>query len=473
MPSLTGPSPRAYAALYALALVSAWWIGPDGPIYWDSFGYVIQSITGRVGGLMLGRPTFVLASHATSLAWRALGGSVTSVEPLLRAQWMLVSALGAPALAWVASLAGLSVRASLAAGFFLALSPTVAHSSSAVLTDAPSMAVTLVASGLAWRAMREASPARMLAAGLALGVAAGMREQAITHLTAFIALSYFAERRRLTLALTASIGALGALTLPVAWIALHQRSYLASLGDWGRSMAGERAQHTYGARDFAMFVVWIAASGLAPLAGLVGALARGWRPTTPSRPLLAFVGLSGLQLAALAFYQDIAFSPRYLLGALPVGLVLPCAIALDAAWAMRRLRIAVLVSAVAIAAGAGPLMRRLERPLREGLASLPSRLAVIAPNAAVVTGQLCPAVVYHRELARLAPSRTPPSWVQVCPGWRWPPRLVDRLDALRGEGHPVVIDLRTDSWVGERQLRCRTEADAYARQHPNDVTTWR
>lgn len=473
MPSHTGPSPRAYAALYALALVSSWWIGPDGPIYWDSFGYVIQSITGRVGGLMLGRPTFVLASHATTLAWRALGGSVTSVEPLLRAQWMLVSALGAPALAWVATAAGLSLRASLTAGFFLALSPTVAHSSRAVLTDAPSMAVTLVASGLAWRAMRDASRARMFAAGLTLGIAAGMREQAITHVAAFVALALFAERRRLSLALVACVGSVGALALPVAWIALHQRSYLASLGDWSRSMAGERAQHTYGARDLAMFVVWIVASGLAPLAASLGAFAKGWRPGTPARPLLAFVSLSTLQLAALAFYQDIAFSPRYLLGALPVGLILPCAIALDGAWEMRRFRTGVLASAVLIALGAGPLVRRLERPLREGLASLPSRLASIPSNAAVVTGQLCPAVVYYRELARLAPTPTPPTWMQVCPGWRWPARLSDRLDALRSEGRPVVIDLRANSWVGERQARSRAQAEVYARTHPGAVTLWR
>lgn len=473
MPSPAGPSPRAYAGLYALAVLSAWWVGPDGPIYWDTFSYVIQSITGRVGGLMLGRPTFVLASHATVLAWRALGGSVLSVEPLLRAQWTLVAALGAPALTWLATSAGLSLRASLAAGFFLALSPTVAHTSRAVLTDAPSMAVTLIASGLAWRAMREASRATMLAAGLTLGVAAGMREQAIAHLAAFVALAWFAPRRRVSLTLVACVGSLGALALPVVWIALRQRSYLATLGDWERSMVGERAHHTYGVRDFAMFLAWVVVSGLTPLTALFGALAKGWKPALPSRPLLVYVALSCLQLAALAFYQDIAFSPRYLLGALPAGLMLPCALALDGAWRMRRLRLGVLVGSVVVAIGAGPLMRRLERPLREGLGSLPSRLSLIAPNAAVVTGQLCPAVVYHRELARLSSAPSPPSWIQVCPGWRWPPRLADRLDALRREGHPVVIDLRTESWVGERQLRCRTEADAYSRLHPNEVTTWR
>ena len=115
MPSSPALPPRALAALYAIAVATAWWVGPDGPIYWDSFGYVIQSITNRAGGLMLGRPAFVLLSHASVVVWRALGGGITSVEPLLRTQWMLVTSLAAPSLAIVAGRAGASARASIVA----------------------------------------------------------------------------------------------------------------------------------------------------------------------------------------------------------------------------------------------------------------------------------------------------------------------------------------------------------------------
>ena len=187
------------------------------------------------------------------------------------------------------------------------------------------------------------------------------------------------------------------------------------------------------------------------------------------------VALCALQLVALMFYQDIAFSPRYLLTALPCGLFLPCALALDSLWPRRALRGGLMFAMVLVALVAGPLMRRSETALRDGLRSLPERLAMIPQNAAVVTGQLCPAVVYHRELARLraGPRASAPSWVQVCPGWRWPVSLEARLDELSGGGHAVVIDLRDDSWVGERQRRCRDEAARYASTHSGTVTAWR
>lgn len=474
MPSHKAPSPRTYAALYALAALTAWWVGPSGPVYWDSFGYVIQSLTGRVGGLMLGRPTFVLSSHALCVFARSLGASVTSAEPLLRVWWMLISASGAPALAWVASRAGVTTRASVSAGVLLALSPTVAHTSYAVLTDAPAMSVSLFSIGLGLSAMRARSRPRMFCAGLTLGLASGMREQSIVHLAALLSLAGLAQQKRWSLALMAVLGSSLSLAAPVVWVALHQRSYLPALSDWGRSMTSERAQHPYGARDFGMFLVWLLTSGAAPLGALVTSLTSGWRPRGLPRPLQALVSLSALQLGALAFYQDIAFSPRYLLGALPLGLVLPGSIALDAVWNTARLRRGVFAVAVLFACLAGPAMRHIERALREGLATLPARLRALPPNAAVVTGQLCPAVVYHRELARLEPqSRSSPSWIQVCPGWRWPVDLSARLDQLRSTGHPVVIDLRRASWVGDRQERCRREAESYALAHRGEVTLWR
>ncbi len=475
MPSSSALPPRALAALYTLSVVAAWWIGPDGPVYWDSFGYVIQAITNRAGGLMLGRPAFVLLSHASVGVWRALGGTLASFEPPLRAQWMLVSAIAAPSLAIVAHRVGASARASLLAGLMLALSPSVAHTSRAVLTDGPSMAVSLVAMAIALEATTRASVARMCLAGLALGLAVGMREPSVAHLATIVAFALLSAHRPLALAAAAVVSTLSSVAVGVAWFAVHQRSYLSALSGWGRSMAVERAQHTYGARDFATAIGWIAASGLVPLVGLAIARSRGWRFPGDNRPLSALVALGALQLGALVFYQDIAFSPRYLLTALPTGLFLPCGLALDALWAQRNARNALLIAMVFAALIAGPAMRRVEAPLRHGLRALPSQLASIAPDAAVVTGQLCPAVVFHRELARLsAPtSGARPAWVQVCPGWRWPVSLAARLDELRGGGHQVVIDLRGESWIGERQQRCRDEANRYASTHRESVTLWR
>jgi len=181
------------------------------------------------------------------------------------------------------------------------------------------------------------------------------------------------------------------------------------------------------------------------------------------------VGISALQYGALAFYQDIAFSPRYLLAALPGAIVLPAAWALDGT----RWRRGALIASLAFAVVAMPALRWRERPLRDALRELPSRLDGVGERAVVVSGQVCPAVVYERELRRLESRAS--DLVQVCPGWRWPARLDAKLDALRREGRPVVIDLRDAVWVGARQRAALEQALGYARRHGGEhgVTVWR
>ena len=181
------------------------------------------------------------------------------------------------------------------------------------------------------------------------------------------------------------------------------------------------------------------------------------------------VGVSAVQYAALAFYQDIAFSPRYLLAALPGAVILP------AAWALNevRWRRGALAVSLAFAVLAVPVLRWREAPLRVALRELPTRLDGAGERAVVVSGQICPAVVYERELRRLEGRVS--DLVQVCPGWRWPARLDVRLDALRAEGRAVVIDLRDVVWVGARQRAALEEARGYARRHAGEpgVTVWR
>jgi 4-amino-4-deoxy-L-arabinose transferase-like glycosyltransferase len=459
-----------FLALYAIATFAAWAIGPDGPLYWDSHGYVIQAITGRAGGLMLGRPAFVLVSHAVARAWLAAGGSLRAVEPLLRAWWMLVSAMGAPALAALALRVEGSARVAWTAGLLLALSPVVAHTSQAVLTDGPSMALALVALALGANASRRGSAARMGWAGVVLGVAGGMREPTLAHGATLLALAAVSRGPRWRLGAMAVAGAGLSFAAPVWWFVTTQRGYVEAVMAWSREMARERTGHPYGWRDFGMFVVWSLAAGPALWVGIARygrAMVRGLRASPRA---LVVVGVSVVQYAALAFYQDISFSPRYLLAALPCAVVLPAAWGLGAG--TRAWRVAVGASVV-IAVAAAPVLRWRERPLRGALRELPARLAGADARAVVVTGQICPAVVYERELRRLEGSRG--DQVQVCPGWRWPANLEQRLGMLRREGRPVVIDLREAVWVGTRQRVAYVEASSYARQHAGEagVTVWR
>ena len=461
-----------FAALYAVATLAAWSLGPDGPLYWDSHGYVIQAITGRAGGLMLGRPAFVLASHGLARAWIALGGNLRDVEPLLRTWWMLVSATGAPALAWLALRVGAPARVAWTAGLLLALSPVAAHTSRAVLTDGPSMALALVALALGAEASARGSVARMALAGAALGLAGGMREPTLAHGATLLALAMVASAtavRRAAMALTAVLGCAVVFAAPVGWFLATQRGYGAVVASWVGEMGRERAGHPYGWRDLGMFVVWSLTAGPTLWVALATRVREALQEIRNAPRTAMVVGVSALQYGALAFYQDIGFSPRYLLAALPGAIVLPAAWALEGA----RWRRGALAASLAFAVAAVPALRWREGALRGALRELPLRLDGVGERAVVVSGQVCPAVVYERELRRLEGRGS--DLVQVCPGWRWPARLDERLDALRREGRPVVIDLRGAVWLGERQRSALEEARTYARRHVGEpgVTVWR
>jgi hypothetical protein len=468
MPERTKLSHTECATLYALAVLSSWWVGSHGPVYWDTFGYVIQSIHGRVGGLMLGRPAFVLISHGFTAVWRAGGGSLRSVEPMLRVTWSLVSALATPWLAAVALELKVTKKAAYWAGAAVALSPAVAHTSHAVLTDAPSMALFIGALLLGVRATFSNSLGMMLSAGVVLGVSAGLREQAVLQCATLVALAW-TNRRRLAMSAVAVSGCLATLGAMVLWLAVTQRSYFASIHAWADAMGNERAQHPYGMRDLGMYFAWLMALGVVPLWVLV----RGVRRVQWNNVALAAILPSVVQLVLLAGYQDIAFSPRYLLGAWPCAVVLTSALAWDVWQTTERTRTAAFVALVIGALLAGPALNVAQQPLRDGIAALPERLRSLPQKSAVVTGQLCPAVVYERELTHL--EGTTLDVIQICSGWRWPASLPTRLDKLLREGRTVVIDLRRNSWIGPRQLANRNEAMRYANAHRDTagLVVWR
>jgi len=81
------PHSRIGLAWYLCAVMCAVFIGSPHPVYWDSFDYVTQALTGHVGGLGVGRPVFALATHSAATLWQWVGGSVWDVEPVLLAWW--------------------------------------------------------------------------------------------------------------------------------------------------------------------------------------------------------------------------------------------------------------------------------------------------------------------------------------------------------------------------------------------------
>jgi 4-amino-4-deoxy-L-arabinose transferase-like glycosyltransferase len=468
------PALRELLVFWLLALAAVAWIAPHGPLYWDSFGYVAQAATGQVGGLALGRPLFVLVSHGFAQLARALGAELSSLEPLLRVLWAGVSALSAPLVVTLAHSLRLPRDAGRWAGLFVALSPAMAHASGQVLTDGPSVTALLASTVCASRA-KDGDGGRealwWLGAGASLGAAFALRETSIAHalvLYGLISLGPKGSRGRAVV--TASTGLILTAGLCLAWAA-RQPGWGESVVQWARAMQRERVEHAYGVRDFGAYLGWLVTLGPVAFAAALMGWIRARRVVLASGRAFAVVALGSLaQLLALGAYQDIAFSPRYLLGAMPGAVALVAAVTL-APWARsgpqaRAKTLATVGLTAAIALGAGALLRERERPLRDAIDTVEPRLRAVGPDAVIVTGQVCPAVQLAQRLSRVSSSAsgstTALTWTAVCPGWGWPADLSRALDQHRAQGRTVVIDLREGVWVGPRQLAAKGQARAWA-----------
>lgn len=475
-PTSTHASLAERAAFWLLALAAIRWVAPAGPLYWDSFGYTAQAVGGQVGGLGLGRPLFILLSHGLSSLALGLGAAETSVEPLLRAAWSMVAALSAPLTLATAAALGLDRREQRWAALCVALSPAMAHASGQVLTDGPAVTAVLASTLFAARAIRMEQPNETreallwLASGATFGAAVVCREPAIAHalvLYGLIALGAKGTRSRAVVITTAALIVVAGLSL--VWAA-RQPGWADTVRNWASAMRRERAEHPYSLRDFAMYLGWLVAMGPVMLLAAIATWARA-RAALWARSKALFVVCAGAlaQLIALGAYQDIAFSPRYLLGAMPFALALVAGVAL-ARWASTRARVALAVGAMAlVTAASGAVMTRRERPLRAAMDTVAARLRGESPGRSlvIVTGQVCPAVQLARKLER-AP------WTTVCPGWDWPRDLGRALDAHLAGGAVVIADLREGVWVGERQLRARAALEAWAlRASADHVRIWR
>lgn len=465
---------RDLIALWIAGVVAALAVGLLAPVYWDSFGYVRQAIDGDVGGLAFGRPLFALISQLIAHLDRGLGGSIWRLDGLLRVWWLLVSATAAPATYALAWRCGLTRRAARLAGLIVATSPALAHTSSAILTDGSSLAVVTWALVAGAGAITRGSFSRAIVAGVLAGAAIGLREQAVISLAGLVLMLAAARTRRLSIAATIAIVALAIAAVPIVYVASIQPGYLDSIARWVSAMGAERATHGFGWRDAGFYLLWLVSLG--PVTIVVAAIAwtRRTRAVT-SGALLAGVTVPALlQLLALAFYPDIAYSPRYLVAALPGAIAIPAAIAIDS-WITtpRRLQ-AWLLACVLPLLVISPFVLRYNARQHDALDDLARDVSTLPDGAVVVTGWMCPEIPLLRTEARVAMGMDP-GWEAVCPGWQWPQPLASALNARRRDGRTVVLDLRPSSWAGDEQRRFRDEAAQYAAESisADSIRIWR
>jgi hypothetical protein len=454
--------------LYLLALLAIAAMAPGATVYWDAFGYVLQAVNGDVGGLGLGRPVFVLALHAIARGWLNAGGSPWQLEMVLRIACALAASAAAPLTAHLAQACGLSRRTAWMSGLAVAMSPAMAHASGQVLADGPGVSLVVLACVLGVRAA--AGTGSGLAAGLVLGLAVGVREQTVVTLITLLGLAYVAPRQaRWRIAGAMLAGCVAAMAVPLAFVLFTQPAYGATVRAWLANMHRDRLAKTYGWRDLSMYVAWLLSLG--PIVVVAGAAAialavgrRRWRT-----PLLAAVVVPALlQVVWMATFRGIAYSPRFLLVALPGAFAIPASM-LAGAWAdrsRRRWQWAVAAWTVPLLVAA-PLAHARTAALVATLQEWPARLESLPDPAVVVTGQPCPAVPLVRRIVGLERAGAAlPDWQAVCPGWAWPSDLPQRLDSAMAEDRLVAADLREASWTGPEQRAALDELSRYVRLRP-------
>jgi hypothetical protein len=231
-------------------------------------------------------------------------------------------------------------------------------------------------------------------------------------------------------------------------------------------MSRDRIAKTYGWRDALIYLSWLLSLG--PVVVVAGTSAivlavrgRGWL----SPPLAAVAAPAVLQVLWMATFRGIAYSPRFLIAALPGAFAIPASV-LVARWAggsPARWPWAIVAWALPMAL-AVPITHARSAALVSTMREWPTRLVALRSPAIVVTGQPCPAIPLVRAIVGLgAPS--PPDWQPVCPGWAWPSNLSATLDRAVGEGRIVAADLRDASWTGDEQRAARDELGRYVAAH--------
>ena len=414
---------RTGSVLWAAAFAASAAIGTHGVAYWDAGDYVRHAIEGSPSGLLLGRPLFLAVSRGIL----ALGVDPHWAEPILRWFWSAVSAFGAPAMAALALAIGLPRRAALVCGFALALSPAFAHTSHHVLTDAPALVLSITA-------LLAAARGRAALAGVIIAAAITTRETAAVHLIAIVFLLGVKRGLAATSVAAASLAI-------VLWAFPPP-----GLAQWFDLMSGTTESHPLDVAHVALAAAWVFAAG--PLPVLVGLTLtpEAIRRTDRVR-LVALPALVGT--AALLFYPDGSFSPRYMLATAPVALFFTAAPWLAA---RPRLTAAALLGPLLLM----PLLVRRNYAIASRGKDVMARTAALPAGAFVVPGHYCP----HVQLAAAIDSRR--DLALMCPGWGWPKDPAATLDSALASGRDVAVDLADNAWLGGREKPARAAVHEWA-----------
>lgn len=441
--------------LYLYAKGSAPFLGQ-----WDSYDYLKQIASHRLSDLGLGRPVYIAYNIAL---WEALRKpfrlGVEHLELVVMGGTIALAVLGVLLFRRLAerivpgAVSGMAVSG-------LALSPLYAVYAGFVMTEVPMLTALLAAALWVWDPRKRRSGWADVAGGVCFGLAAGIREQALTMGPAFLWILWsvregFAERFRATLRFFLP-AVLVTLAPAAVWYVQDPAGFLEHTRTWFHAipLGSSQFKNNVEACLLFTFILCPAAWLTVTAAGTLGL----WRKprkdadlkdgaTVFAHPAWGVFCCLLLPLAVLWRNADIQMHPRYVLVVLPSA-VLFCA-ALSHRWMGPRRSMAVWAVMHVLLFGASMAVYSQYSGTQSAKMEFAGviRQSVVG-EALVIAGNYSPVLDYYRGIGLR------PGWQIVWSGWEWEASAVRRrVEEAWAAGVPVYWSTHAPGWsYFEREL---------------------
>lgn len=450
-----------------LAAAWRWWVGPAllalalallfvDPFAgdWDALDYTVLAVKGEPSSMILGRMLFIFTNH---LLWRVahalFGLSPEHAYLLFKYAVVLQSPLAV--IAWWALARDLtgSVRAATAASLLVALSPFFIIYSGQAMTEVPSLLILGIALIVHLRGLRARSIPLVLLGAALLGLGVNVREGVVLYapwlVFAPLACGWRPGRREIATTLCAclifTVCAFGPFAL---WWLLDIDYYRKSWHGWVEMTRQESALHpvTFGNMGRLLHYFFIAAP--LSLVSFPVAAFQEWRRRGRLSPLLLLAVVGMVANFSLIFHYSVVLNGRYLLTGAPALAPLAADYFMRAEtlnWRdTRRAFIAVLLG-ILLTAGIFGLyswpMGSLYVRQRALAKEYRARLALVPPDAVMISGGQTVAVTYWRGLGA-------GQWEVIGSGGAWPgERLPEVIEKYLRDGRRVFLDADPRWWA--------------------------
>jgi hypothetical protein len=421
---------------------------------WDSYDYLKQIVTHQFSSLGIGRPVFI---GYNVILWEALRKlfhlDPLRVEIVVMAGIVLWGALGV----WVFQRLAQKVLPDLdcrMVAIALAISPIYAVYSGFVMTEVPMLVLLMAAALIVWELGDQPSDWRDIAGGMLFGLAAGMREQALTLGAAYLWILWIRRSSR-ALQIRSIIlffATAGAITIApaIAFYFYDSGAFMNQIQTWVGILPTGSAQTRINAEASLLFAfvvcpgAWIA---------LAGAGIRHWAKKRQgdfdktrsglaplAHPAWGFFCCIALPMLVLWRDADVQMHPRYLILILPASVIL-CA-ALFRRWVLSNKGLIAWAALQVLFFGVTLIAFSPYRQIQTEKMNFAQVIRKSVPDKGlIIGGNLSPLLDYYRGIG------VRPQWQILWSGWDWNRETVDgKIRESWNSGLPVYLSTLPAGW---------------------------